>query len=83
MPSTSLELCAGKSDSDVVQQGIQTISECKLQCVTTPACKAIEFVAVGGTCKLLTGPDSWKLPVGEGKGERDVRYLLAVLFFWG
>ena len=60
MPSTSLELCAGTSDSDVVQQGVQTISECKLQCVTTSACKGIEFAAVGGTCKLLTGPDSWK-----------------------
>eukprot|EP00435_Cladocopium_sp_Y103_P060086 s1091_g21.t2 len=48
--------CQGTSASDVVQQGIQTISDCKLQCVATPACKGIEFAAVGGTCKLLTGP---------------------------
>lgn len=63
----------------MVQQGIQTISQCKLQCVTTPACKGIEFEGVGGTCKLLTRPDSWSGRGREKEREMVDIYLLLVL----
>ena len=50
-------IARGTSDADVVQQGVQSLTDCKLQCVTTPACKGVEFAV--NSCTLLTGADSW------------------------